>query len=293
MDLNYSPEETAFRDEVRAWIRVNLDADVARQGPQLPGAVEGRPPRLAPEAREEGLGRAALARRVGGHRLDGGAALHLRGGMRRRGLPADRGLRRAHVRAGAAPLRDAGPEAAIPAADLQRRRLLGPGLLRAGLGLGPRLPQDARRPPGRPLRRHRAEDLDDPGALRRLDLLPGAHRRHPREAPGGHLLPAHRHALAGDHRAAHRAHGRRPRGQRGLLRRGEGARREPRPRGAQGLDGGQVPARLRAHGHRQHRRVQARAGPREGAGRARDRRRPAPPRRPALSRPAHAGWRSS
>ena len=28
MDLNYSPEETAFRDEVRAWIRENLDTDV-------------------------------------------------------------------------------------------------------------------------------------------------------------------------------------------------------------------------------------------------------------------------
>jgi hypothetical protein len=28
MDLNYSPEETAFRDEVRAWIRENLDPDV-------------------------------------------------------------------------------------------------------------------------------------------------------------------------------------------------------------------------------------------------------------------------
>src|SRR3989304_2273051 len=33
----------------------------ARQGPQLPGAVQGRPPRLAPDAREEGLGRAPLA----------------------------------------------------------------------------------------------------------------------------------------------------------------------------------------------------------------------------------------
>ena len=146
---------------------------------------------------------------------------------------------------------------------------------------------------GDALRRHRPEDLDDPGPLRRLDLLPGAHRRHPREAPGGHLLPAHRHALAGHHRAAHRAHGRRPRGQRGLLRRGEGARREPRPRGAQGLDGGQVPARLRAHGHGQHRRVQARAGPGEGAGRAA---RPSTAGRSSTTRAfaiGSRGWRSS
>ena len=28
MDLNYSPEETAFRDEVRAWLRDNLPAEL-------------------------------------------------------------------------------------------------------------------------------------------------------------------------------------------------------------------------------------------------------------------------
>jgi len=28
MDLNYSPEETAFRDEVRAWIKANLRDDL-------------------------------------------------------------------------------------------------------------------------------------------------------------------------------------------------------------------------------------------------------------------------
>jgi len=28
MDLNYSPEETAFRDDVRAWLAANLPADV-------------------------------------------------------------------------------------------------------------------------------------------------------------------------------------------------------------------------------------------------------------------------
>ena len=42
----------------------------------------------------------------------------------------------------------------------------------------------------------------------------------------------------------------------------QGAGREPRPRGGQGLDGREVPARLRAHGHRQHRRLASASWPR-------------------------------
>ena len=65
--------------------------------------------------------------------------------------------------------------------------------------------------------------------------------------------------------------------------------REPRPRGRQGLDGGQVPARLRAHGHRPHRSLQARAG---AASRSwpRTQTQDGKPlhRRPALPRPPHA-----
>ena len=47
MDLNYSAEETAFRDEVRAWLGENLPARSARQGGELRGAREGRPAALA------------------------------------------------------------------------------------------------------------------------------------------------------------------------------------------------------------------------------------------------------
>src|SRR5260370_24739095 len=31
MDLNYSPEELAFRDEVRGWLRTNLPADLRQK----------------------------------------------------------------------------------------------------------------------------------------------------------------------------------------------------------------------------------------------------------------------
>ena len=32
MDLNYSPEELAFRDEVRGWLAENLPGRPSRQG---------------------------------------------------------------------------------------------------------------------------------------------------------------------------------------------------------------------------------------------------------------------
>ena len=31
MDLNYSPDELAFRDEVRGWLRTNLPADLRQK----------------------------------------------------------------------------------------------------------------------------------------------------------------------------------------------------------------------------------------------------------------------
>ncbi len=259
MDLNYSPEETAFRDEVRGWLDQNLPGGPARQGAHLPGAVEGRPRALAQDPGHEGLGRARLAGGVGRHRLERRAALHLRGGVRLRGHAAAGGLRPAHVRAG--PLRfgtDAQKQRYLPkiysGEEFWCQGYSEPG---SGSDLASLKTRAVREQ--RPLRRHRPEDLDDARPLRRLDLLPRPHRRQDGQAPGRHLVPADRHEDAGHHRAPDPPHGRRPRGQRGLLRRREGARREPRARGGQGLDGGQVPARLRAHGHRPHRRLQARA----------------------------------
>ena len=64
--------------------------------------------------------------------------------------------------------------------DRQRRGALGPGLLRAGLRLGPRLAADARRPRRRRVRDQRPEDLDLRRAPRRL--VPRAHADDP-DAP--------------------------------------------------------------------------------------------------------------
>ena len=77
---------------------------------------------------------------------------------------------------GAARVRQRGAEARAPAQDRARRDPLVPGLQRARRGLRPRGPADARRGQGRPLSRERPEDLDLVRELRRLDLLPRAHR---------------------------------------------------------------------------------------------------------------------
>ena len=140
----------------------------------------------------------------------------------------------------------------------------------------------------RPLRRQRPEDLDHDGAIRRLDLLPGAHRPGGEEA-GGHLVPADRHEDAGHHGAADPDDRRRPRGQRGVLRRRAGAGREPRRRGEQGLGLRQIPARQRAHRHRPGRRLQGAHPAAQGDRGARARRRQAADRGRALRAEARRG----
>ena len=294
MDLNYSPEELAFRDEVRGWLDAEPARRPARQGRELPGAVQGRP-RCA--------GTRSWRRRAGsrptGRTEWGGTGWNV---VQRyifeeecgyAGTPPLMPFGLRMCAPGALALRHRRAEAALPAAHLQRRGLLVPGLLGAGLGLGPGLAEDAR------------------GARRATTTWSPARRSGPRsrttptgssawcaptpdrQAPGRHLVPADRHEDAGHHRAADHPDGRRPRGQRGVLRRREGAGREPRARGGQGLDGGQVPARPRAHGHRPHRRLQARAGQAQGAGGAPAEGRQAPAWTTRASATGSRAWRSS
>ena len=99
MDLNYSTEELAFRDEVRAWLRANLPDDLRQKMESYRGAVQGRPPALAQDPGQEGLGRARLAGRVGRDGLERRAEVHLRGGVRLCGHPSAGFVRPPHVRA--------------------------------------------------------------------------------------------------------------------------------------------------------------------------------------------------
>jgi alkylation response protein AidB-like acyl-CoA dehydrogenase len=101
----------------------------------------------------------------------------------------------------------------LAAAHPRRRRLVVPGLFGTRRGLRPGRGEDLRRArhrrAGRPLHRQRPEDLDHAGPARQHDLLPGAHQPRGQEA-GRHQLPADRHDLARrrsapDHHARRRA----------------------------------------------------------------------------------------
>ena len=165
MDLNYSQEESAFRDEVRGWIKQNLPQDLRDK-----------------IANYEELGRDDLLR---WHKIlakkgwvapawpkeFGGTGWNV---VQRYIFEEECGF------AGTPPLipfglsmcgpvilrfGTDGAEEALPAAHLQRRRVLVPGLFRARLGFRPRLAEDQGGAPGRPLRRQRPEDLDHARAL--------------------------------------------------------------------------------------------------------------------------------
>ena len=263
MDLTYSPDEAAFRDDVRGWIDQNLPADprdkVLNYRELSKDDLVGWHKTLA----EEGLDRAPLAEGVGRHRTGPScSATSSRRSAAARGAPplVPFGVRMCApvlLRFGTA-----GAEAALPARHLQRRGLLVPGLLGARRGLRPRVAEDARGARGRSLRGQRPEDLDHARALRRLDLLPGAHRRQDADkrqdgisfllidmkSPGITVRPIM--LMDGGHEVNEV-----------FFDEVKVPAEQPRARGGQGLDGGEVPARPRAHGHRQHRGVQARAGP--------------------------------
>ena len=145
MDLRFTPEELAFRDEVRAFFRANLPDEHPHQAGRRKEARQGRHRRLAAHSEPEGLGGRQLAGRVGRHRLDAGSAIHLPGGIAADPGAAAARLRRHDGRAGDDRLRLRRAEKALSAAHRQSRRLVVPGLFRAGRGLGPRLAAEPRR----------------------------------------------------------------------------------------------------------------------------------------------------
>ena len=143
MDLRFTDEELAFRDEVRDFFRTALPDSIRRK------MIAGAPPDArttsstwTPHPQRQGLGRAALAGGMGRHRLEPGAAVHLPGRAAAGAGARAAGLQRQHGRPGVYRLRHRGAEAALPAAHRQSRRLVVPGLLRARRRLRPRVAQD-------------------------------------------------------------------------------------------------------------------------------------------------------
>ena len=200
------PDLENFRRETRAWLEANCPPEM-RKPHDLGGRhVLGRPQRqvlLRGAARlvradaRQGLDRAALAEGIWRRRprWRGGKDPAPGDGGDRRAAAADL-VRHLHARAGASEIRHRSAEEGASAEDHARPDPLVPGLFRAERRLRPRLAADPRDRRRRRLHHQRPEDLDLLCQLRRLDLLPGAHRSCGEEARRHQLHPV-RHGLEG------------------------------------------------------------------------------------------------
>ena len=177
MELALSPEDAAFRDEVRAFISGQLPAEMRVPNPET-DLSQGADAAVASHPAQEGLDRAALAEGVRWTGLVDHPPLHLRAGDHARRHNAAAGVQRHHGRSGDLYVRQRRAEEEVPAADPVGRGLVVPGLFRAGLGLRSRHRPHQGGARRRPLHRQRPQDLDHAGAARRLDFLPGPHRSH-------------------------------------------------------------------------------------------------------------------
>ena len=247
-------ELDAFRAEARDWLEANYPQVAARRPRGRPADHDGR--RQARPA-TTCSGSSGWPRRAGARRP--GRRSTARGGL----TPAEaRVLQQEMDRIGAynpmvgmglsmfgPTLLEYGTEAQkqrhIPPI-VKRRAALVPGLLRAGRRLRPRKPADQVRGRRRPLEDQRPEDLDERRAVRRLVLLPGAHRHH--EEARRHQLRADRHASARRRDAADQADRRLLAVLRDLLHRRAGREGRHGRAAERRLDGGQAPAAARALG---------------------------------------------
>ena len=172
--VDFTPEDVAFRDEVRTWLENDYPAEL-RGKYSRDEYSQGRFPPLAAHALQARLGRA-------------------RPGRRSTAAPAGRRRRRyifqeECARAETLPIPPFGVSMLAPVISGVRHarsrrstscrasstaRLLVPGLFRAGRRLRPRLAEDQGRARRRPLHRQRPEDLDHARPVRRLGLLPRA-----------------------------------------------------------------------------------------------------------------------
>ena len=250
MDLTPTAEEAALRDEVRAVaagepaVGVRQGAAAALRRPRGRGRVR---PRVAGEARERALGRRRLAQRSTAGAARARRALHRHRGAR----PGTRtGARRPHRReprrAHAARARHARAEGALAAAHPRRVGDLVPAVQRARSRQRPRRALRTRAETDRRrLAAQRPEGLDELRAVRRLGLVPRAHRSRRAEA-AGHLRARRRHARARRRGAAAAPDHRRVGVQRGVLHRRVRARRPPRRPDARRLAHRQLDAHARA-----------------------------------------------
>ena len=184
MDLRFTPEEIAFRDEVRTFFTTEVPLEIRRKVIEGRGLSKAGHRHRAQDAAQARLGDAATGR------WNGAAAIGRRSSsimyqeeMQAAGVPPPLAF---NVSMNGPVLIQFGTEA-------QKQRFLPrmaalddwwcQGFSEPGSGSDLASLKTTRGARGRPLHRQRPEDLDHAGAARRLDLLPGAHRpRAPRSS---------------------------------------------------------------------------------------------------------------
>ena len=161
MDLRFTPEETAFREEVRAFFRTALPVRIRDKLVMGHHASKDELVEWTRILNAKGWAVPHWPVEWGGTGWDPVRQYIFQDEMQQAPAPSPLAVRRQHGRAGDHRLRLGGAEAPLPAAHRQSRRLVVPGLLRARLRLRPRLAQDHGEARRRRLRRQRPEDLDD------------------------------------------------------------------------------------------------------------------------------------
>ena len=176
MELRDTPDEAAFRQEVRDFIAQNLPDSSKTRGARRFEDADREWSQQARRGRVRGPDLAEGVRRRGRAVQPPGDLP--RGARARRGAVAPRRDRARHGRADDHRLGHRGAEGALPLEDPERRGDLVPGLLGARRRQRPRRRAHADRGPGRPLPRQRPEGLVVVRAHRRL-----LHPRRPRATP--------------------------------------------------------------------------------------------------------------
>ena len=206
MDLAFSKDDLAFRDEVRRFIDENFDANCAPRSRSRRTAISTR--RISSNGRARFIAGWAAPNwpvEFGGPGWTPSQKFIFESETAAAGTPdrqphgpQDGGARADGVRQRCA-------EEEISASDPRVGRVVVPGLFGTWIGLRPRFAADALRGQGRPLSAQRLEDLDDPCPMGGLDVQSRAHETR-RQAAGRHQLHSGRYAHAGNSGRGDRYH---------------------------------------------------------------------------------------
>ncbi len=134
MDLSFSKEETAFRDEVRTFFRESLDPAVRKKLQEGHHTSKDDLVNWQRTLNKKGWAVPHWPQEYGGTGWSAGAAVHLPGRAAEDPGAAAAAVRRQHGRAGDLHLRQRAAEEALPAAHCESGRLVVPGLLEPGSG---------------------------------------------------------------------------------------------------------------------------------------------------------------